>query len=572
MEQYCQENVSLNSFQMSAMLFRAKLKYLIAGRGTGKSYINGAEVDENVRLMPRGITTVTQDTLGQALTKTLPSTFKFLEKLGYRRYDPKTKTGDYVVCQKPPTHFYEPYERLMGYEHVITFSNGHALYLLSQAAGARGPNADYNITDEALTIDKVKFDQEAAPTNRGNEEMFGFRSQNPLYKHHGSTFTSSMGFLPEHKWLTEPAQYYEDEAGIQLLVVWNKIVNLQLQLIQAKIAGDETMAVELFKESIRLRKTITPFVSRDGTLFMLSNAFDNIHNVTFNYILNTYKVMDVASFMIEVLNFYLNKVTDCYYALDDRHVYYKADNDDYIRGLAENNSFKWDELQNRNSLYDADCDTNRPIEITPDWGTKISLIEVAQERNYDFTTGTIGVRTDNNINEFYAKPDDSLDTMINILMDKFCEYYRYHKKKEVIYTVDTYGDIRLANSKKTYNEHAIARLKKNKWKVVIRKHPGKEPPQNDKYLLWRYLLHETEPHLPLKRFNGMRCKYTLISMNNTSVIQRPNGKFEKDKRSEARTSVLPEEATHFGDAVDKRIWTKYGTLLKGRTSFVQPRF
>jgi len=156
-------------------------------------------------------------------------------------------------------------------------------------------------------------------------------------------------------------------------------------------------------------------------------------------------------------------------------------------------------------------------------------------------------------------------------MDNFCEYYRYHKKKEVIYTVDTYGDLRLANSKKTYNEHAIARLKKNKWEVITRKHPGKEPPHNDKYLLWRYLLNETEPHLPLKRFNGVRCKYTLISMNNTSVIQKQNGHFEKDKRSEARTSVLPEEATHFGDAVDKRIWTKYGVLLKGRTSFIMPR-
>jgi hypothetical protein len=572
MEQYWEENVSLNSFQISAMLFKAKLKYLIAGRASGKSFVNGAEVDENVRLMPRGITTVTQDTLGQALTKTLPSTFKFLESLGYKRYDHKTKSGDYVVCQKPPSHFYEPYERLMSYEHVITFSNGHALYILSQIAGARGPNADYNITDEALTIDKVKFDREAAPTNRGNEEMFGFRSQNPIYKHHGSTFTSSMGFLPEHKWLTEPAQYYADEAGIQLFVVWNKVVNLQLQLIQAKIANDETMAVELFKESIRLRKTITPFVSRDGTLFMLANVFDNIHNIPFSYIINEYKIMDIVSFMIEILNFYLNKVTDCYYALDDRHVYYKADNDDYIRGIAENNSFNWDELKNRNSLYDADCDPNKPIEITPDWGTKISLIEVAQERHYDFTTGKIGVWTDNNINEFYVKPDDSLDTMINLLMDKFCEYYRYHKRKEVIYTVDTYGDLRLANSKKTYNEHAIARLKRNKWKVTSRKHPGREPPHNDKYLLWRYLLHETEPHLPLKRFNGVRCKYTLISMNNTSVIQKPNGKFEKDKRSEARESVLPEEATHFGDAVDKRMWTKYGTLLKGRTSFVMPRF
>ena len=569
-EDYNEELISLNAFQISAQLYKAKLKYLIAGRATGKSFINGAEVDENVRLMPRGITSVTQDTIGQALTKTLPSTFKYLEMLGYKKYDQKTKSGDYVVCAKPPSHFYDPYEKVMSHEHMITFSNGHALYLLSQMSGARGPNADYNLTDEALTINKIKFDQEAAATNRGNEEQFGFKSKHPVFKHHGSTFTSSMGYLPEHKWLTEPAKYYEEEAGIRIFEIWNKIVNLQLQLIKAKINNDELQAVELWKETIRLKKQMTPFVSKDGVLFMLSNAFDNIHNIGFSYITKMYQVMDMVTFMIEILNYYIDKVTDCYYSIDDRHVYYKADNDDYIRGLADNNNFDWDLLQKRHSLYDADCDPNKPLEVTPDWGSKISLIEVGQESMYDFVTGFI-TPTDNNINEFFVKPDDNPDTMINALIDKFCDYYRLHKKKVVIYTVDTYGDIVLASSKKTYNQHATARFERNKWKVIIRKHPGKEPPQNDKYLLWRYLLNETDHKLPKKRFNGARCKYTLISMNNTSVIQKTNGKFEKNKKSEAQSSVLPEEATHFGDAVDKRIWTKYGDKLRRESTFVDPR-
>jgi hypothetical protein len=41
-------------------------------------------------------------------------------------------------------------------------------------------------------------------------------------------------------------------------------------------------------------------------------------------------------------------------------------------------------------------------------------------------------------------------------------------------------------------------------------------------------------------------------MNNIRVIEK-EGKFTKDKSSERRDSILPEEATHFGDAVDKRI-------------------
>ena len=51
------------------------------------------------------------------------------------------------------------------------------------------------------------------------------------------------------------------------------------------------------------------------------------------------------------------------------------------------------------------------------------------------------------------------------------------------------------------------------------------------------------------------------------------GKFAKDKSSERRDSILPEEATHFWDTVDKRFWTKYGTVLYkvGASTFVRPR-
>jgi hypothetical protein len=59
-------------------------------------------------------------------------------------------------------------------------------------------------------------------------------------------------------------------------------------------------------------------------------------------------------------------------------------------------------------------------------------------------------------------------------------------------------------------------------------------------------------------------------MNNTKVMDK-QGKFEKDKSSERKNSVMPEEATHFGDAVDKRIWTKYGGLLLKSSTFVSPR-
>lgn len=126
------------------------------------------------------------------------------------------------------------------------------------------------------------------------------------------------------------------------------------------------------------------------------------------------------------------------------------------------------------------------------------------------------------------------------------------------------------DNKKTYNEQAIDRFISRGWTVEQRTHKGMEPPQHDKYLLWAYILKETDTRYTPIRFNGNKCKYTLISMNNTRVIEGSDGKFKKDKTSERRKSVLPEEATHFGDAVDKRIWIKYNHLLRRSYGFVDP--
>ena len=571
-ENVWEENVKVNPAQMTFQLLEAKNKYFIWSRGTGKSYIVGAEIDENVRKMPRGVTTITQATYGQALTKTLPSTFKLLETLGYKRYDPATKIGDYVVCRTPPDGWYRPYEHILSYEHCITFSNGHALYILSQDTNSRGPSADYNITDEALTLDKQLFDKEAAPTNRGNEDKFGKLTAHPLFKHHGNTFLSSMPYSPEQKWLLEPAKYYEVERGVQLFETWNKIVRLYLQLIDAKLSDDLHLFKEIWNECIRMRRTITPFVSQDGTLFCLASIFDNVANVGMSYIINQYQVMEKLSFMIEILNYVVDKVDNCYYKIDERHKYYNATNDSYIRDFAENTDYSWSKLQQQDSRFDADCNPNEPLEICFDWGSAASFMEVAQPSNYDFVNNitVVGRTVDNTINEFFVKREEEDDTEINALINKFCDYYSHHPCKIVRFYRDRYGDARRANSKRTYNEIAIARLERRGWVVEQHTHRGMEPPQHDKFLLWATILAETDSRFPLKRFNASKCKYILISMNNTRVRQK-DGKFEKDKRAERNDSVLPEEATHFGDVVDKRIWTKYGDLLREQNSFVDAR-
>lgn len=563
------EEISVNPFQFNAILLPAKVKVHVAGRASGKSFQNGYELYDNIKIMPRGITTITQRTYGQALTKTLPSTFKLLEKFGLKRYNPKTKTGDYVVCQKPPAGFLTPYEKILSYDNAISFINGHAAVLLSQDTNSRGPNADFNITDEALTLDKEKFDAEVAPTNRGNEDIFGRLSKKPLLKHHGLLFTSSMPYTSEQRWLIEFAKYYEEEAGIRLFDTWNRIVKLQMQLLDATEQKDSRLFRDIWQETVMIRKKIAPFVSKNNVLFTVGNAFDNIKNLGMSYIMTQYRTMDLMTFMIEIMNLFLDKVDDCYYSIDERHIYYNATNDDYIRGVANDDNYDWKKLSNLDSRADLDCDPRQPLELSVDWGSKIAVFSVGQERNFDFATKLLR-KTDNMINEFFVKPQEESDVMINAIVDKFCDYYEHHVCKRLIFYRDKYGDAKRPDNKKTYNEQTIDRFISRGWTVEQRTHKGMEPPQHDKYLLWAYALKETDTRYTPIRFNGSKCKYTLISMNNTRVIEGSDGKFKKDKTSERRKTVLPEEATHFGDAVDKRIWIKYGHLLRRSWGFVDP--
>ena len=77
-ENVWEEVIQVNPAQAAFLVMPYKNGYVIYSRATGKSFITGAVIDDNIRLMPRGITTLTQATIGQALTKTLPSAFKML--------------------------------------------------------------------------------------------------------------------------------------------------------------------------------------------------------------------------------------------------------------------------------------------------------------------------------------------------------------------------------------------------------------------------------------------------------------------------------------------------------------
>jgi len=552
-------NLSANSAQMSGIILQPKKHVTVEGRGTGKSYDIGFLIDRLVRAFPRGVIAITGQTYGQLLTRTLPSSFKVLDQMPYK------KDVNFIIGKKPPSWYKDSYEQISKFENVISFSNGTRFVLISQAekGSGRGANTDFEIVDEALTINKEQYDYEVVPTNRGNREFFGH-----IPFHHGFKYSTSMPPTKQGRWVLEYANYYEDEAGIPLLNIWNRIVKMQLELLDET---DPKQFADQWNEIQRVRKQIIPFVSKDGILFTLSNAFDNINQLGLSYLKDSKKKLPSFIFLVEMMNFMFEKVESCFYAInEDKQIYYNGLDDSKLLNIALSSNYDMNLLSKQSSGYDKDCLTSLPLEIVFDWGARISVMSVSQERNTDMVTGI----TDNKkyqtfINEFFVKPDENSNLLIKELCTLFTDYYKNHTNKNLIFYRDRYGDNRQPNVlySKTYNQQARGYLEKAGWTVREEVHRGSEPPQSDKYNLWGNILMENNNNLPRVRFNANKCKYTLISMNNAQVKDE-NGKVVKDKSSERKSSgVLPEEATHFSDAVDKIIWTKYGcTIQEERTS------
>ncbi len=563
--------VTVNRMQMADRLLAPKHLVMVCGRATGKSWGYGEKADRIVRMMPGALIGLITKTYGMAYTGTLQSALQALDTLGYVR------EGNYVVNKRPPAAWPDSLAKTEKVENTISFSNGTRLVMFSQSqkGSIRGSNLDFLMADEVLELNEEQFKKEAVPANRGNVAHFGPRGHHPCPLHHGSHLTTSMPWTKSGRWILKAGNYYMDEYGCDILRIWNRVVSAQLQLLDCETPKQ---FAECWNEIEQIRAQMPPRVSKDGTLFMLSNAFDNIEFLGLNYIRQMRDTLARPEFLIEVMNQYVDSVSDCFYALNaEKQIYHVGPDSAAAVELVARMGYSPDSaLALRSSVFDPDCDPSLPLEICPDWGSAISLFVVCQthRREYDFSTGKAVplVAEDNEteyhyqINEFFRKPEEGDNTVIGKLIDDFCTYYARHATKHVIYYRDRYGDHRNPNiaDSKSYNQQAIDLLKKRGWRVTERGHKGMEPPQNEKYLLWADILAENGT-CPIRfRINGSRCRYTVISMNNAPV-RESHGRFEKDKSSERTNSgTPPEEATHFSDAIDKIVWTKYGERVVRR--------
>lgn len=304
MEPTNQRKFYLNPIAELYLQNMASLKIILAGRGFGKSFVNGVDIADDLVKLPRAKTLFLGLTYTQIYTNVLLPVTSALESLGYKR------DIHYVIGKKPPKGFATPYQKPERYENVFSFWNGYSVILASfdRPQLMRGGSNDGVKTDEALLIKKDIYDEVVIPTLRpssirlkGKEKM--------LHQH----FTSSMPYGEKGRWLLE----YEEKAkrepkkyGYFEGTSWHN----------RKVLGDDTIL--RWKES-----------------------------------------MSDIRYSIEVMNKRVFNIGNRFYkSLNDDHFYDEAGNYDFVDGL------EFDLSAKRDCRWDSDCLFDKALDVSFDFG------------------------------------------------------------------------------------------------------------------------------------------------------------------------------------------------------------
>lgn len=538
------ENLNLNKPQKRLIISNPKSATWVASRAGGKTWYIGYFLRNLANTMPRAKWAMVAQTFRKLTQDTFASVMGGLSAL-HLRVD-----GDFVFGRKPDRKWGwdTPFEPPLDYSHTLSFPSGFCLSLISlegNRGSGRGPNYDGIITDETLLIDEQKLKSDVMPAKRGNRRHF---KKHPM--HSGVFHFTSMPYGSKGKWILKQGDYYLENYKYDFKSIRQKLVELQLNYVDCE---DNKLRLELWPEIAALRKTLRFFKNKKGFIYQESDIFDNLRNVGFNYILEQRAELPEFIFLVEILNKRTDIVEGGFYPglNPDTHFYTDDVYDDplYSGGLDLKmvSSVK-------DSRLDRDIDRSKPLRLAVDWGGSVSVLSIAQIHDDEYRF----------INcQFVKHPK-----LINDLADQFATYYKWHPTKKIEFIPDiAWGKKKQADSIYTYNQKFIERLEYHGW-TVYPVNMSIPADHQDRYLLWNRYLAEDDAELMKVRFNLVKCKYLIISMQMAPVTEGTDGRIKKDKSSERSKKIPQEEATHFSDTADQHLLSIDRSVIRTESAFV----
>lgn len=302
------KQIELNIAQLYLVTAKQRIKVLEGGRGIGKSTILAYQIKEVITQMPRSYNVIVGETYMQILTRTLPSTIFGLEMFGL------IKEQHFVVGERGPKHWPEPYTPPLNYKHVIHFYTGAVYVLVSQdrPGSGRGQNVDSILGDEAALLDGEMLYNDVILTNRGNLHRY------KTHLHHSVLFTSTTPMSKKGRWMFD----YEKQARS----------------------------------------------NPDEYFYLLAPATVNIHNLGQRYFVEAKRAApSKIHYEAEILSIRPPSIANGFYPTLTKDHYYYAHSETYFGSIDS-------KVESVDCRIDTDLDPTLPLCVGIDWGTFNSMV------------------------------------------------------------------------------------------------------------------------------------------------------------------------------------------------------
>ena len=488
------------------------------GRGTGKGVVEAGRILYAMQHMPGSCLGMVAPSVKRCQTNILPSALVHLEEWGYRR------DVHYIVGKKPwkALHWQEPHFQPMNWENTVAFYNGTYLNIISQdrSGTSNSLSLDHVFIDEAKFIDWEQLNNETLPANRGNKQLFG-----DCCLHHGLTITSDTSATKKGSWFMSWEKKMDKE-----LVATLETVLVHLHTIRNKLAQHPERH-DYYMGQVSKYQSVLHYLRSYCLLYSRCSSIQNLAILGEDFIKQMKRDLPKMTFFTSIMCQRVGIAQDGFYSgLDEDRNFYTAPNTSYLDGLQYNFNPKKDKVDCRT---DADIEIGAPLIIGSDANSNINCLVVGQ------VGSDAKLRI---INSFYVKYERKLPE----LAQDFCEYYRYHKDKRVIFYYDATF---VGNSYATHNEkfyQIITRILRAAGWLVTEVYIGKPMAHIEKQFLINRMFKGHAKHMIL--INRDNNEDLIISIENAGVYN--NGKDKRGEKLVETDEDQLQDRTDFSDAFD----------------------
>lgn len=505
-----------NDPQLYSLAMNTRDEVIVAGRGMGKGAIQAGRLMTNFQGMPGSMGGFVSPSVKRCLTNILPSMLIHLERWGFKR------DLHYVVGKRPwkALHWKSPIFTPANWENTISFYNGSVCNIISQdrAGTSNSMSLDYIIIDEAKFINFEQLKDETFQANRGNEQYF---HNFPL--HHGMTITSDMPVTKKGSWFLS----YKDDMDKELVEAIEGLVYAKWRARRQQRAMPSQR--EALQSKIDRIDAKLSFLRSKCLLYKEYTSIQNLALLGEEFIRRAKRDLTPLTFATSIMCKRIEISTDGFYGgmREDVNLY-TAPNENVLNLEALN-----DGAIPNDCRQDSDLDAQLPLIIAFDANANINWLVCGQVGK----DGKLRV-----LKSFFVK----YERKIPELLDDFNDYYRYHRRRQVIFYYDaTFVGNSYGTHSEAFYRMIITGLRRKGWNVKS-KYIGKPMNHILKNDLINRMFRGRAHHLVL--INRDNNPDLLISITSAGV---KNGQKDKsgEKLAETEEDKL-ESRTDGSDAFD----------------------